>query len=279
MRPLNALTVLIIPLITLALTGCWSDAEQVDQAVWSDDDSEVAVVVLRFEEKSGNPLNGTTDKKNFRHQIYVQSLDGSGKTAIGGERSGQNGSQIYYMKSAGYLVVSTLTDVGMRFDRVALSGASTLIAETDYDSCKSHFFDVVPSPTGAQIAVISRSDACEDTSPEAPTPLGPVSTPVQVEVRFLNAQTLAELDAQTVDLATGSVAWTWRPDGAFVVTDGQDAVALTAGLSAVTTALPGCTDPKTSSSPVDASGVFVYPNPDGGLSTSTSSGADTFGCQ
>ena len=50
----------------------WHTTRQLEHLVWSSDGQQVGAVEYIFEErKSWNPLNGTTDKRKFCHQLSI----------------------------------------------------------------------------------------------------------------------------------------------------------------------------------------------------------------
>ncbi|OQW95433.1 MAG: hypothetical protein BWK79_02535, partial [Beggiatoa sp. IS2] len=151
-------------LLFLTLVGCsagkkmlkdWTPTQYDDRVVWADDGSEVAVVTLSFEEKSGGLLSGTTDKRNFKHQIFLQNADSSGRRALTGLRDYQNG-EIFYMKRSGYLIVESLVTNGThRFDKIDLTGKEIPIVEetsvTGYQPCSGPTESAHAPATLAQI--------------------------------------------------------------------------------------------------------------------------------
>ena len=58
------------------------EAEQIDQVLWSDDDTGQAYVKLLFLEGPALPFWDTTYKEDFRHQVFVRNADGTGDIAL-----------------------------------------------------------------------------------------------------------------------------------------------------------------------------------------------------
>lgn len=252
----------LLALTLVALSGCnpWQEREYIDRLVWADDDSELLLLELRFEERQGDALSGSTEKRGFRHQLLRSDLDGGNRLPIGPEREGLAGAELYYMKSAGYLVTASEdeADGALRFERVSLDGETRDIPTPDD---QPQFLSVVPSPDGGLLAVVSGRDS-------------------EVRVDLLDARSLeAARERATVTLAGGH-EWTWRSDGAFVVTDGTSAWALTVGGEGFEdTSVPGCTTPKTTSSEVSSEGVALSTTPEGAIEHSAPDASPAFGCQ
>jgi hypothetical protein len=226
---------------------------------WADDDSAIAFVILRYESKpSTNPLSGTTLKRNMRHQLYIENPNGSNRRAIGGELAGQNATELYYMKSRGYVLSGAISPDARWFNLIRLAnGAATEVARVSNSSCESRHFDVVPSPDGRYLAVLKTAPGCIATSGTA-SPTGSHSQGTdQLVVTFLDASTLAEVQSQTVTLPAWGVEWTWRPAGDFVVAASGTAWSLAVGRAPQSTNVPGCFSPKTTSSAWSSTGTYL----------------------
>ncbi|OQW90451.1 MAG: hypothetical protein BWK79_19860, partial [Beggiatoa sp. IS2] len=105
----------------------WTPVEQIDRIVWADDASEVAIVMLHSEEQK---TENATEKRYFKHQIFTQKLDSTEKSPLTELRDHQVG-QIFFMKSAGYLITESISqDDTRRFDKIDMKGHEILIIET-----------------------------------------------------------------------------------------------------------------------------------------------------
>lgn len=243
-------------LLVLGLGGCWRDASQLDQVVWSDDDRALLLVELRFDERGGGVGSGTTRKRAFRHQLFLADPDGSGAAPVGVEIAGQNVAEVYLMQDAGYAITGALDeDARVTWSRTTLRDGAIRALDPWPDGDPGAW---VPSPDGAFLARI-RSDGSG--------------------VAFFAYDTLQRTGGS--DLGVPPPAdWTWRPDGVFVVTDGSVAEGIQPqGTSPVAVEVPGCTSPKTTSSPVSSDGTFVFPGPDGTVGSSGPDPEAAFGCQ
>lgn len=254
-------TTRLVPLLTvvialLGLVGCWNDREQVDQAVWSDDDTAQAYTQLFFEEGPRvNPLSMTHPRRDYRHQLFVQRPDGSERRALTGVRAHRTGGNLYYMRAAGYVIVDVIADSGeTRYDLVRLADGqvSTLLSHTPSGApCAS--LDVVPSRDGLTIAVIERT-----TGPESAgrCPSG------DAVVTLVDASTLSTLSSFRWALSD-MLQSKWTEGGDLVVwttADGAWRVDPADGPSPAET--PQCPFPRTSSGSLSADGVLIG----GGLS-------------
>ena len=240
------------------LTACrsWEAQEMIASLAFSDDDTSVAFMVLRYESKpSSNPLAGTVLTRDMRHQLYVESATGQGRTALTPEMAGQNANELYYMKARGYVVTGVVSPQARWFNKIQ-NGQVTEIARVDKSTCESRHFDVVPSPDGRHLAVLMAAPGCPATSGPA-SPTGGYGATEPIVVTFLDAATLDELQSHSLTVSTSNLEWTWRPSGDFVVASGAQAWSLVPTRAPQTTAKPRCFWPKTSSSQWSSTGTFI----------------------
>jgi hypothetical protein len=260
----NRMFLTMSALILLVLSGCsggikesdWTAVEKNDLVVWADDGSEVAIVVSHHEERNHE---GKVEKRNLKHQIFAQNLDGSHRRSISEERDYRVHS-LYFMKSAGYLIVEVVLETGLRrFDRMALNGTSVPIFEEmqadAYRPCESGESDkeseqntlaqvehsVIPSPNGSQLAHIYSLECGK------------------VIVQFEHALTSDYIDRQIVEV-TQSVMPMWYPEGYVILASNDGATAWKVAVQEVSqlTVYPHCTSPRTASSDVSLQGQKVY---------------------
>lgn len=248
---------------SLAVAACnpWQEASQTDMLVFADDDSELAIQELRFEERQGDALSGSTEKRDFRQQLFRADPKGERHLPIGPERTGQHGGDLYFMKTAGYLVASSVPEEGglVGWDRISLDdGTSQSIPMLDesYD-----WAFAIPSPDASLIAVVSGAGQ-------------------SVRAQLFDEATLEPASERDDVTVAGTPEWTFRPDGAFVVTDATSAWALTAAAEGFTdTNVPACTTPKTTSSMVSSEGELLSTTPEGAIERSDPDPSLAFGCQ
>ncbi|MCK5523136.1 MAG: hypothetical protein KAI83_08395 [Thiomargarita sp.] len=250
---------LLITLILLIIQGCsgnmprnWTPVEQNDKVVWANDGSEVAVVVLGFEEKRSGLLSKTRSQRHFKHRIQTQKIKGSEEPRLITEWRDYKNGQIFYMKQAGYFIVESLLENGKRrFDKIVLNGNEILIVETpdnEHQPCKKGtlpkqvYQTVIPSPDGQQLAHIY--------SPECG----------KVTVEFLHANNLNLFDNQTIDIDEPMNA-KWYSNGYVILTSKSHKKAwkFTPLLPPPTSTTPQrCISPMTTSSDVSLDGKKVY---------------------
>ncbi|MCA9565735.1 MAG: hypothetical protein KC561_19695, partial [Myxococcales bacterium] len=238
---MKKLTWISILLVAASLSGCWHDAAQVDQVTWSDDDSTTAFVKLLYEESSTtNPLSGTSNKRNFRHQVFVES--GSGYRALTPVRDHQNGASFYYMRQAGYILLDGIvSNTVRRWDLIDLATGNYEVLATHQESREPAipcaFFEALPSWDGQTIAILER------TTPGA-TPTDCASGSVVVQFYDVARHTIIATHEWPL---THMLEATWTPDNELVVfnqIDGAWTVSATGGPERTT--LPTCFQPRTS---------------------------------
>lgn len=240
------LTVLIAGLIG-ACNEEVSKSEQLARVVWSDDNTEQALIILRYEQQPGmNPAAVGAVESNFSHQIYIQNADGSNRRPIGIEFQGQSGHELYYMKAAGYLVASRMevsdNAAVARYYQLRLDGTVNRLSE------KAHT-QVIPSPDGNFLARITQHpELCASTVGNCP-----------LDVEILNANTLHQMGSTYPLSFRTQPEVTWMPDGKLVATDGQRSEAIVPGSNSVEeVSVPNCTYPPTSSNAVSHDGSFIF---------------------
>jgi hypothetical protein len=242
----------------------WKTTRQLERFVWTSDGARLLGSELVFEERrSWDPLDGTTRKRRFCHQLFLANPDGSGRQDLGGRAPLQAG-ELFAFPSAGYVVAQTLREGAWDYVRVGLDGSRRALATLGGDCVWGR---AVPSPTGDRIAVVRTTQACNDG--------GVAST---TEVSFLDGGGAPLPGAARVELAGLGVA-TWTPAGDLVVTDQQTAVAVGPGGGVRPAPVPGCTEPPTSSSDIDARGRVVGVDERGRPVILETDPARAFGCQ
>jgi hypothetical protein len=157
---------------------------------------------------------------------------------------------------------------GWDFHRIGLDGSRALLAHTVPGCLVGR---VLPSPNGQTIAYVEVTSVCD----------GPGSGS-DVVVKFLDGTTGATIATSSAIHFTGTATETWLPSGDLVITDAAKAVRLTlAGstVTAATVAVPGCTDPGTSSSAIRADGKTVGFDANGKPAFVGLNPGGAFGCQ
>lgn len=253
----------------------WKKVEQPQQAVWADDGSEVATTLLIYEEKSSAGKNAPIEKRNVKHQLFVQKADGTDRRAITGVREYKSGT-LYYMKQSEYFVLESLLDNGARrFDKISPKGNEILIMEIPESSrlptCPAKKGSktteplqiaqtVIPSPDGKLLANIY--------SPECG----------QVTVEFLYANNLNFIDSKMLAISE-PVNALWHPEGYILLVNNgmKQAWQVTIQGQPTSTTPPRCISPVTTSSNISASGEMIYFK-DKALATQKVTRENVFGC-
>jgi hypothetical protein len=248
----------------------WHTTRQLEHLVWSSDGQQVGAVELIFEErKSWNPLNGTTDKRKFCHQLSILDKNLKHVRYVGPMQPNQAG-EISFMQPGGYFTVMTyVRDFdGWDFHRVALDGTRKLLAHTDV-GCQ--YGRMLPSPDGTRIAYFDVAGHCNDGL-----------SGNDVKVTFFDGVTGAAIATSASVNLPGGAALTWTPAGDIVLTDGTKSVRVALAGTTVTitnTSVPGCTDPGTSSSVIAADGRILGFDSNGKPAIVGTDPSAAFGCQ
>jgi len=253
----------------------WAETEQIVQVAFADDDSAHAFVKLMFKERpSAHPLNGTTDKKDFRHQVFIQDRDGENRRAVTGVVSSQNGATLYYMKRSGYLIVDTLEAPDkLRYDVIRLDGRIQTLETWSHPGQLCAGLEVVPSPDGLLIATVERLDSGQ--------PADLPCAPGRVVVELHDAASLAVVARYDWEVG-GLIESTWNPKGELIVHELEaGSWKLTRSEPPVAAADPRCIHPKTTSSIISSYGQLIVPgsSPQSPVEVLAVDDAVPFGCQ
>ncbi len=248
----------------------WVSKQVDNQVVWADDATEVAVIELHYDEKG-------TERKHFKHQLYVQNVDGSERRAITELRDHQNGN-LFYMKQAGYFIMESLLPNGSRrFDKIDTNGHEILIIETpdnEHQPCigvepvdnkplPQVYHSVIPSPDGSLLAHIFSLDCGE------------------VSVEFLYSNNLNIITDPVILPIEEPVNATWHIDNYIILTNNQSTTAWAIRIDQAAEQIepPNCVVPVTSSSHITHDGRMVYLDETSNLKVRQVDAAMAFGCQ
>ena len=233
----------------------WTETGQIDQVTFADDDSGHAFVKLMFEERpSAHPLNGTTDKRNFRHQVFVQDQNGANRRAVTAVQSFQDGATLYYMKRSGYLLVDTLEGADrLRYDVIRLDGRIQTLRTWSNPGQMCAGLEVIPSPDGQLIASIERV---------AGAPSGDLfCAPGRAKVELYDAFSFAVV-ARYDWAVKGMIESTWNLQGELIVHEMEaGSFKMTRTQPPLATDNPKCIHPRTTSSIISSTGQIFVPGP------------------
>src|SRR5262249_28029365 len=126
------------------------------------DGKQIGGVEYVFEEKkSWNPLDGTTLKRKFCHQLSLYDAKTLARTSYVGPLQPNQAGDIEFMQPAGYFTVMTYQRDfdGWDFHRVALDGTRKLLAHVDV-GCQ--YGRILPSPDGSRIAFFYVAGHCDN---------------------------------------------------------------------------------------------------------------------
>jgi hypothetical protein len=256
-------------LMLLVLNACqWQTQEYVDAVAWSDDAQEQAFVVLRYDERTAYPLNGSKEIARLRHQLYVQKADGSSRRPLTGERPRANGTHLFYMKKAGYVLYDVQDGDTVNYDIVRMGAAPQTFASMVVQSDPCNGLEVVPSPDGLTLAKLTRAAS---------------GASCNITAGLYDAVTLA-LKQESMWSTDAPAQLTWTTSNEVIVWTPKQAWKI-AEHNVVATVLPKCSFPVTTSSTVSPEGVLIGPADPAVLNSSdipieiVSTGNPVFGCQ
>lgn len=247
----------------------WRTTRQLERVVWSSDGTQIGGVEYVFEEKkSWNPLDGTTQKRKFCHQLVTLDTKGKRFGTVGPMQPNQAGD-ITFMKPAGYFTTqSFVRDAGgWDFHRVALDGSRTLLAHVDV-GCQ--YGRMLPSPDGSRIAYFEVRGHCDDGL-----------SGNDVIVTFFDGKGKKLGTSSSISLPNGAYE-TWTPAGDLIVTDGVSSYRVDLAGSVVKTApasVPSCMEPGTTSSNIASDGRTLDFDANGKAAVVSTDPSTAFGCQ
>ncbi len=241
---LLALGVLVFSTSFASAGFFWKKRAQLDQAVWSEDGSEIAYLVLHYEEGRPGPGDGTTPKRKFAHELRVKNADGSGDRVLASVRPGQNGAEFYRMKCAGYTIVPVVSESSYRVDLLRDSGGVQVIDAIQNTHCDG--LHVIPSPHGEYIAKIKTRGCLPDHS-----------AGLLFDVVILKSDSLTVSAHYTVPGMNLAAEFAWNVDSQFVLSDDVGSKYMDPkGLGVIDVSRPyPCTVPATTSSNLSAKSI------------------------
>ncbi|MCP9290639.1 hypothetical protein [Gracilimonas sediminicola] len=159
-------SLLIVVLIAILLGSCakWKNKERIAAPVWSDDSSEIAYILNKYDYRRNYPDGG--DVKNEEYSVYLTDTELTGNFEVSEVLEG-NAEDLFYMKEAGYLISGSFSE------EYHLTNAETgelLLTFSPNDSgiCGDKIgnfqsINVIPSFDGSMLAVLeTRSDCTID---------------------------------------------------------------------------------------------------------------------
>lgn len=161
-------SILIYALMAILIGSCanWKKKERIAAPVWSDDNSEIAYILNRYDYKKNYPDGG--DVKDEQYSIFLTDEEFSGHFELYNSFKGF-GEELFYMKQAGYIISGSLSDkyhlidagTGELFN--TFSPKDSKICEDKLGSFQT--INVIPSIDGNRLAVLeTRSDCTVDVA-------------------------------------------------------------------------------------------------------------------
>ena len=259
MRRPSLIAPLALSALCLVLGGCPSGDERPNSStsnyvedsghVFSDDDSAIAFVEYSYDvTTSGVAPYQSRVYSNRKYQVKVANASGSDVKSVGPMVDGQAPS-LFFMKSAGYVLVRETTDAAFVIKKLDLeTSAMTEMTRDGTQPCDGTFFNAIPSPQGDIIAVTRWDEASGCANGEE----------VRVSVELVDAVD-GELLAPKVTLGFDNMTlrFTWRGDESFVVSDLSKSIEISEDGMVDDVRQPGCFYPQTTSSPIAANGTEV----------------------
>ncbi len=159
-------SLLIYILVAILLGSCakWKSKERITAPVWSDDNSEIAYILNRYEYRRNYPTGG--DVKNEEYSIYLTDSGLTEGFEVSEMLTG-NAEDVFYMKEAGYLVSGSFSEEYHLTDTQTRELLHTF-SPTDSEICGDKIgnfqsINVIPSFDGSMMAVLeTRSDCTID---------------------------------------------------------------------------------------------------------------------
>jgi hypothetical protein len=244
-----------LALLALAACGGWEAQSRKQGVVWSDDGAAIGYVLHDYEFRE-HFISPGGDLRNRRHQLRSVDPGLTGDRSLGPFFDGLP-YVVYYMRSAGYLVVG---DEAEPFHIYDLSGALLkTITARDAEPCDAMVGDflrrsVIPSPDGSRLVTVETRTRCTvdvrfHDGPPGFVAVSDASIPAR-DFTFLAWLDADRVIVETCDETCGDGHWVVHADGTVE------------RLPAATDGYAPCLWPATSSSAWTADSLGVYVDPD-----------------
>lgn len=159
-------SILIFVLAAILVGSCakWKSKERIAAPVWSDDNSEIAYILNRYDYRRNYPDGG--DVRDEEYSIFLTNEEFNGRFEIYNSFKGY-GEDLFYMKQAGYIISGSFSDKYYLIDATtgelfhSFSPKDAKICEDKVGSFQT--IKVIPSVDGQKLAVLeTRSDCTVD---------------------------------------------------------------------------------------------------------------------
>ena len=258
----------------IILVGCpsedadpWSPVEQITDVVWADDQTKIAYVFERYEEKvEGTSPYLNVQTRNHRYSVFVANPDGSDARERLGAQPTRPLGELRYYASRDLLLIHDARENGRAAWIHYPDGRSEKYAETRERACDATVFATLPSPSGAWLALVRGDEdpGCLENSTTNAT------------VSLLSTEDLSVVVGPlTLGFTDNAPELTWTPSGDFLLSDYDTTYRITTEEWDLSP-LPGCFDPPTTTGArgVDGREIWVDAN-----NFIIQSGEAVWGCQ
>ena len=229
----------------VVLAGCpsseedsWTQVERITDVVWADDQTKIAYVLERYEEKvEGSAPYLNVQTRNHRYSVFIANPDGTEPSERLVTQPTRPLGELRYFAENDLLFIHDARE-NIRAAWIHYSdGRSEKFAESTERACDGSVFATLPSPDGSLLALV-RGD-------EDPGCLE--NTTINATVSLLNTADLsAALGPITLGFVSNSPALTWTPSGELLMSDFETTYRLTE-VEWDLSPLPGCFEPQTAS--------------------------------
>lgn len=157
-------SIFIYALITILIASCgrWEKRERIIAPVWSDDNTEIAYILNKYDYREHHITTGG-DVRDERYSIFFTNDEFSEHVEVSNSFEG-NGEELYYMKQAGYIISGSLSDKYHLTDAVTgeliktFSPKESRLCGDKLGSFQT--INVIPSINGDRLAVFETRSNC-----------------------------------------------------------------------------------------------------------------------
>lgn len=160
---MNSSSIVIYALIAIMVGSCypWKSKERIHAPVWSEDNSEIAYILNRYDYRRNFPDGG--DVRDEQYSIFLTDREFDGHFELSNSIKGF-GEELFYMKQAGYFVSGSLSDKYHMTDAETGELFRTFTPK-DAEICDDKLgnfqtINVIPSIDGSRLAVLETRADC-----------------------------------------------------------------------------------------------------------------------
>lgn len=157
----SSLFIFIVLAFLFSSCADWEKKERVNAPTWSDDNSEIAYIMDRYERKRIYPTGG--DIRNREYTIFLTNEELDGHFELSEPVDGF-ADELYYMKEAGYIISGSFSE---KYHLMNANDGELLetFSPTDDKICKDKVgnfqtINVLPSIDGSRLVVLETRTDC-----------------------------------------------------------------------------------------------------------------------